>query len=294
MTKRSVLTGIILIIVLIGFFLAGLYGISRLLGGPFIPAGDKVGVVRITGVMVDSRPVLEQLNEFVEKRDVKALVIRINSPGGGVGAAQEIFRELEKITDKTVVASMGSVAASGGYYVALGAQRIFANPGTITGSIGVIMEFSTLEGLMRKIGLESYTIKSGKYKDVGSPFRKMTAEDRELLQGVVGDIHNQFVEVVARRRDLPLERAKKIADGRIFTGRQAKELGLIDELGNLQDAIDAAAEMAGIKGKPQVIYSKKRRFSLADFILGERIVSLLERLGNETYQLSYRFIPPTR
>ncbi|MEE8450101.1 MAG: signal peptide peptidase SppA [Thermodesulfobacteriota bacterium] len=294
MTKRSVLTGIILIIVLIGFFVAGLYGISRLLGGPFIPAGDKVGVVRITGVLIDSRPVLEQLNEFVEKRDVKALVIRINSPGGGVGAAQEIFRELEKITDKTVVASMGSVAASGGYYVALGTQRIFANPGTITGSIGVIMEFSTLEGLMRKIGLKSYTIKSGKYKDVGSPFRKMTAEDRELLQGVVGDIHNQFVEVVARRRDLPLEKAKKIADGRIFTGRQAKELGLIDELGNLQDAIDAAAKMAGIKGKPQVVYSKKLRFSLADFLLGERIVSLLERLSNETYQFSYRFIPPAQ
>jgi protease-4 len=294
MAKKPVLTGIILIILLIGFFLAGLYGISRLLGGPFVPAGDKVGVVRVSGVLVDSRPVLEQLDEFAEQSDVKALVIRVNSPGGGVGAAQEIFRELEKITDKKVVVSMGSVAASGGYYISLGAKRIFANPGTITGSIGVIMEFSSLKGLLEKIGLESYTIKSGKYKDVGSPFRKMTAEDQELLQGVVEDIHNQFVEVVASRRDLPLEKAKEIADGRILTGRQAKELGLIDELGNLQDAIDAAAKMAGIKGKPRVVYSRKLRFSLADFLLGERIVSLLERLGDETYQLSYRFVSPTR
>lgn len=288
MARRPLLTGLILVAAIIAFFLASLYGLARMSGEAFISAADRVGVVPISGVIIDSRQVVEQLQEFKDQGDIKALVISINSPGGGVGPAQEIFRELEKISDKKVVASLGGVAASGGYYVALGAEKIFANPGTITGSIGVIMEFSSIEGLLKKLGLESYTVKSGKYKDVGSPFRAMTEEDRKLLEGVVVDIHRQFVETVIKRRKLPAQAVAAIADGRILTGKQAKELGLVDELGNLQDAIAAAARLAGIKGKPQVVFARRPRFSLLEFFLGEQLLLALERLFTESYQLSYR------
>lgn len=288
MRRRPLLTGLILLGLLLLFFFLSLYSLARLSGVPMATGGEKVGVVPVVGVILDSREVIEQLKRFEEEGDIKALVIRINSPGGGVGPSQEIFREVERVSKKRVVASMGGVAASGGYYVALGAEKIFANPGTITGSIGVIMEFSNVEGLLKKLGLESYTIKSGKFKDTGSPLRQMTPEERKLLEGVVGDVHQQFVEAVVKKRKLSKEAVQKVADGRILTGRQAKELGLVDEIGNLEDAIAEAAKMAGIKGKPEVVYAKRTRFSLLEFLLGESPLTWLEKLKGDSYQLSYR------
>ncbi len=242
-----------------------------------ISFGDKVAVVPIKGIITDSEEINRTLAEYGERRDVKVIVVRIDSPGGAVGPAQEIYREILRIREekkKTVVASMGSVAASGGYYIAVAADRIVANPGTITGSIGVIVEFVNMERLFERIGIKGYVVKSGKFKDVGSPTREMTPEEKKLLQEVVDNIHRQFVEAVAEGRGLKVEDVQKIADGRIFSGLMAKKLGLVDSLGNLGDAIKIGAELAGIKGKPSVIYPEKE-FTLWNLLFGRDAGSAL-------------------
>jgi protease-4 len=202
---------------------------------------------------------------------VRAIVLRIDSPGGGVVPSQEIFEEVQKIRAdgrQKIVASMGSVAASGGYYIAAATDRIVANPGTITGSIGVIMETANVKGLLDKIGVEPIVIKAGEHKDIGSPFRKLEPDDRRILEELLNDVHTQFIEAVARGRNLPAERVRELADGRIFTGRQAKDFGLVDDLGNLQDTIQAAAELAGIEGEPRVI-ERREGISFFDMIRNE-------------------------
>lgn len=252
---------------------------------------DKVAVVTVKGIITDSKPVIEQIHDAVESSDVKAIVVRINSPGGGVGASQEIYREVTKIKDKKVVASMGSIAASGGYYIACGAEKVYANPGTLTGSIGVLMEFANFEEILGKIGVKGYVIKSGEHKDLGSPLRPMTDAEKELLQGVIDNTYRQFVGVVSKGRKLPDDYVKGLADGRIFTGEQAKDLKLVDELGNLEDAVDGAAKMAGIKGKPYVKYMEKKRFSVFNLFLGEEADSIFNAFNNQMVGLSYLFIP---
>ncbi len=245
-----------------------------------ISFGDKVAVVPIKGIITDSEEINRTLIEYGERRDVKAIVVRIDSPGGAVGPAQEIYREIKRIREenkKTVVASMGSVAASGGYYIAVATDRIVANPGTITGSIGVIVEFVNLEKLFEKIGIKGYVVKSGKFKDVGSPARRMSPEEKKLLQDVVDNIHRQFVEAVAEGRGLTIEEVEKIADGRIFSGLTANKLGLVDSMGNLGDAIRMGAELAGIKGKPSVIYPEKG-MNLWNLLLGREAGSLMSEL----------------
>jgi protease-4 len=179
-----------------------------------------------------------------------------------------------------VLASFGGVAASGGYYVACGADKIVANPGSITGSIGVVMQFANLEELLKKIGYKGYVIKSGTHKDIGSPFREMTPEEKELLQGVIDTVHKQFIKAVAEGRNLPIEKVTAIADGRIFAGEQAQALGLVDELGNLEDTIRLAADMAGIKGRPFVVYGRKKRLSLFDSLTE----SIAQRFKEEVQQ----------
>jgi protease-4 len=192
--------------------------------------------------------------------------------------------------DKKVVASLGGVAASGGYYIASGADAIVANPGTLTGSIGVIMQYSNIEGLMEMIGVKTYTFKSGEYKDLGSPFREPTAEDEQVLMGVIDSVYSQFVEAVAEGRNMDVDAVKKLADGRILSGRQAMEHGLVDRMGNLQDAIDLAARMGGIHGKPNVIYPRKR-LSVLDFLLENVMTKLLQRLSRADLQLYYEASP---
>lgn len=240
---------------------------------------DKVAIVELEGIITDPAEVLRQLKEFGERDDVKAIVLRINSPGGAVGPAQEIHGEISRTRKKkTVVASMGTIAASGGYYTAVAAEKIVANPGTITGSIGVIVEFINAQELLSKIGLQGYVVKSGKYKDVGSPLRPMEKDEKELLQGVINDVNNQFVRAVAEGRNLKVEDVAKIADGRIFTGAQAREQGLVDELGGLTDAIDLSARLAGIDGEPHVIYPEKKGISFWKAFFGESPVNNLTEL----------------
>lgn len=229
---------------------------------------DRIALIRVEGVILDSQTTVGELKRFSENPSVKAIVLRIDSPGGGVVPSQEIHDAVQRVrtkSNKAVIASMGSVAASGGYYIAAATDRIVANPGTLTGSIGVIMETANVEGLLQKIGVEGVVIKSGKYKDVGSPLRKMSDEERGLLQAVMDDVHKQFIEAVAAGRALEVNDVQVLADGRIFTGRQAKDAKLVDELGDLEDAIQLAADVVGIEGEPKVV-EPRRRFSIRELL----------------------------
>lgn len=229
---------------------------------------DRIALIRVEGVILDAQATVGDLKRFSENPSVKAIVLRIDSPGGGVVPSQEIHDAVQRVrtkNNKAVIASMGSVAASGGYYIAAATDRIVANPGTLTGSIGVIMETANVEGLLHKIGIEGVVIKSGKYKDVGSPLRKMSEEERGLLQTVMDDVHKQFIEAVANGRALEVTDVQALADGRIFTGRQAKDARLVDELGDLEDAIQLAADVVGIEGEPKVV-EPRRRFSIRELI----------------------------
>lgn len=231
-----------------------------------IPLRNKVALVSIEGPILDSVDVVDEIKEYVKDHSIRAIILRIDSPGGAVGPSQEIYEEVKKASaEKHVVVSMGSIAASGGYYIASPADMIFANPGTLTGSIGVIMEIPNIEGLMSKIGVQTEVIKSGKHKDMASAFKKMDKEDRDILQGVLDNVHEQFIRAVAEGRKLTVDGLRPIADGRIFTGEQAKGLRLVDELGTLEDAIRKAAELAGISGEPEVV-SKKDKISFIDML----------------------------
>jgi len=233
-------------------------------GGPTLAFGKGVGLIEIEGTIVNPVPIVEEIDRFAKDDDVAAIVVRIESPGGIVAAAQEIYSELRKASQagKPVVASMGGVAASGGYYVACGADSIVANPGTLTGSIGVIMSFANTEELLRKIGVGFEVIKTGEYKDLGSMTRPLTPAERKLVGDLLDDVYDQFLEVISTQRGIDLEEVRKFADGRLLTGRQAYELGLVDRLGDFRDAINLAGELAGIKGEPVIIKPRKKVISL--------------------------------
>jgi protease-4 len=288
MKRNPVVLGILIVVVLIVGFIVLVLFFSRLGGRqPALVLGDKIGVVEITGPITSSQKIIDQLMAYREDGGVKAIVLRIDSPGGGVGPSQEIYQEVMKTKKrKKVVASLGGVAASGGYYVASGADAIVANPGTLTGSIGVIMQFSNVEGLLKLIGLKTYTFKSGEHKDLGSPFREPTPADEKVLMEVIESVYDQFVEAVAEGRGLDVNAVRKIADGRILSGQQALEHGLVDQLGNLQDAIDLAADMGGIEGKPNVIYPKKKR-NLMGFLLEKAVTELIEGTRARNHRLYY-------
>jgi protease-4 len=260
--------------------------VGSLGGGVSIPLGRNVAVIEVNGAIVSSKEIVNNIVAAGKSDHIKGVVVRINSPGGGVAPSQEIYGELKRLSaKKPVVASMSSVAASGGYYVAAAAKKIVANPGTLTGSIGVIMEFSNIEGLLEKIGLKSFVVKSGKYKDVGSPNRPMTDKEKEYIQQLIDSVHLQFISAVAEGRGMDIDAVSKIADGRILTGEQALELGLVDKLGNLHDSISLVAEMAGIKGEPKPFVMEKEK-GVVDYLLGRSFVDLIgETL---TPQLQYR------
>lgn len=267
------------------FVLIGL--ISRLDDWSFM-TGDKVAVLPVTGLIADSENTIEQLRKFAKDDSVKAIVIRINSPGGGVGPSQEIYEEVRKLSGKkVVVASMGALAASGGYYIACAAQKIYANPGTITGSIGVIMQFVNVKDLIDKIGLKGMVVKSGAFKDIGSPVREMKPEERELLQGVIDNVHSQFVGAVAEGRKLDRGKVADIADGRIFSGEQAKALGLVDALGNLEDAVAEAGKLAKIEGEPRVVTPPKKKLSILELLKEEAKSIIGEKLAEQRIRIEY-------
>ena len=252
--------------------------------------GSKVGLLELKGIIYDSRSFVDDIGRFLDNSSVKALVIRINSPGGGVAASQEIYEAIKRAAEKVpVVVSMAGVAASGGYYSAIAADSIFANPGTTTGSIGVIASISQFYRLLDKIGIDNEVIKSGKFKDSGSATRKMTADERAYLQGWIDDAYEQFVETVAEERNLSVAEVKKVADGRVFTGRQALELGLIDRIGDLHDAVMTAGGMAGISGEPTVLEKKKKKLTLLDILLGDVEESASQLLGDN---LEIQYIMP--
>ena len=237
--------------------------------------GDRVGVVEITGPIVESKKALERLRDLEDSESIKAIVVRIDSPGGAVAPSQEMYEALKKLRGKKhVIASMGSTAASGGYYVACGAEKIVANPGTLTGSIGVIMELPNVEGLLRWAGVSMTTVTAGTMKDSGSPFRPLTAPEREYFEALLQDTHEQFIAAVAEGRGLKPEEVRPYADGRVFTGRQAKEYKLVDALGGLEDAVAEAGKLAGISGRPKVDYPQKSR-RLMDELLGEEASALV-------------------
>ncbi len=285
--RRPVLRGCAVVFgVLLGFFV--LFGIvSRMEESP-LAKGDKVAVLPITGVIADSEATIDQLKKFAKDGSVKAIVLRINSPGGGVGPSQEIYEEVRKLKDKKpVVASMGAVAASGGYYIACGARKIYANPGTITGSIGVIMQFVSVKELIDKIGIKGFAVKSGELKDAGSPLREMTPEERQYLQSVIDNVFGQFVGAVAESRKLEAEAVRKIADGRVFTGEQAKALGLVDALGNQEDAVAEAGRMAKIAGEPRVVLPPKKKISILDLLREEAKSIINESLSHSRLKIDY-------
>ena len=216
---------------------------------------NRVGVVEITGIIQDADAPLKQLRRFRDNPTIKAIVVRVNSPGGAVGPSQELHDAIAKATEKKpVVVSMGNLAASGGFYLSVGASKIFAEPGTLTGSIGVIAELPEVDALMDWAKLKMNVYRSGKLKDTGSPFRPPTDDDRKLLQGVIDDTYDQFLHAVADGRKLKVEDVRPIADGRVLTGRQAKDLKLIDELGGLDAAAQAAVDRAKLTGEPTLVY----------------------------------------
>ena len=239
------------------------------------PSGE-IALVRIQGMLMDSQNIVRQLSDYRHNPGVRGILLRIDSPGGAVAPAQEIYSEIMKLRadHKTVYASMGTVAASGGYYIACAADYVLANPGTLTGSIAAVMVFSNIEELTNKIGVKPVIIKSGKYKDVGSPLRAMNPEERKLLQNVVDDVHQQFVQAVAKGRGLSVSEVKEIADGRIMTGQQALKLKLIDEIGGLEKTLELLAKKIGVEGRPRVI-EEKEKTPFFDWLLQSSLSSRL-------------------
>ena len=260
-----------------------------------LPSGPKIGIVEINMPITNSKKIVEDLNYFNKKSNISAIVVRLDTPGGGVAASQEIYEKVNKISqfsDKPIIASMGGVAASGGYYIALGADTIIANPGTATGSIGVIMSYPIIGEMMDKMGIQYESITSGKLKDSGSPFRNITIEERKYFQGLIDDLHSQFLNVVANERQMPIEKAQKLANGRVYSGKQAIENGLIDLLGTFEDAVLLAAQKSGHFEEPKIVYPPEEKKGLLDILLGDIFQS--STIGNlpifptPEYKLPYK------
>ena len=251
-------------------FVMTLWVLLATLEGTGLPGGQKLAVVELEGLILESEPIVRELQAHQDDPAVRAVVFRINSPGGVVGPTQEIYAAVQRLrkAGKPVVASLGSVAASGGYYVATAADRIYANPGSLTGSIGVVMQMANVEGLLKKVGVDYVVVKSGRYKDIGNFARTMSPEERRILQALLDDVYNQFVDAVAQGRGLDRGAVLGFADGRIVSGHQAKEIGMVDALGGLEDAIEGAAQLAGLPKRPKLLLPR-RRFSLWNLLLNQ-------------------------
>ncbi len=265
---RVALTAIGLCAGILALFVGTVWVLMATVSDDGLPTGGaKVAIVELEGIIIDGNQTVRELREHSENVSVKAVVLRINSPGGIVAPTQEIFSAVQRVrkSGKPVIASLGAVAASGGYYIATACDRIYANPGTLTGSIGVIMQMANLEGLFKKVGVEYVVIKSGAFKDVGNFSRQMTPEERKILQTLLDDVYGQFVDAVAEGRGLERKAVVAFADGRIYSGQQAHALKMVDELGGYEDAIEAAAKLANIPGRPKLVYPR-RKFSFRDLL----------------------------
>lgn len=269
------------------FIILGLAGFFLVIA-LFITFGDEEGVfqargdlavIEVKGPIFDSKEIVDQLNRVYKNDHLKGVILRIDSPGGGVGASQEIYQAVLRLKEKKkVIASMGGVAASGGYYIAVAADKIVANPGTITGSIGVLMDYTNLEELLKFLKIHAEILKAGKMKDIGSPLRPLTLEERKYLEDILENMHQQFKTAVMKGRNLEADKINQISDGRIFTGEQALAAGLVDKLGNQQTAVDLAKEMLGLKDEPKLVFPKKKRPKLLDLLTGDGLESSFLKL----------------
>jgi len=295
--RRTGIFGIVLLLVL---FASGAFLTARLLLGGRVPGltRQRVAVLPIVGIIDSETRFVRELQAFRDDPSVRAFVLEIRSPGGGVGASQSIYAELQRLRmedDRPLIAWIGAIGASGGYYVALPADSIFALPGSITGSIGVIMQFPNAEELLRKVGVELEVVKSGSLKDMGSPARELSEEERQVLQGLVDDVWNQFVDAVMEGRDMGRAQVVELADGRVFSGEAAREQGLVDRLGTLQDALDAAGRMSGLGERPRVVRPARETVSLLDLLGGvdeTRIAAWIQKLrtgAGATPRLNYEW-----
>ena len=253
---------------------------------------NKIGVIELTGVIFDSKSWIEQLRRFADNSAIKAIILRIDSPGGGVAASQEVYNEVLRIRRekrKVIVSSIGSVGASGAFYIACGTDKIVANAASITGSIGVIAEWVNYGELLKWAKLKSVVLKSSELKDAGSPVRELTEEEKKYLQNIIDDMYIQFVQVVAEGRKFDLERAKSFSDGRVYTGKDAKSKKLIDEIGSLQDAIRITAKMVKITGEPHLVYPARERTGLIELFFRDAssVLPLGAALPDQRIQFSY-------
>ncbi len=298
MRKHPVIWGLVLLIavsVVLYFFF---YRAGAQSGGTRTQSfslNDKIGVVPVEGVITDSLQIAENIDAFGKDSSIAAVVVRIDSPGGGVAASQEIYDAIIALKKKKkVVVSMGSVAASGGLLIACAGDKIVANPGTITGSISAIMQFANVEELFKKVGVKSSVVKSGQYKDIGSPMREMTPEERIIIQELVDDIYNQFIDVIVRDRKMTREKVVAISDGRVFSGRKAKEYGLVDQLGDMTAAAKLASQLAGNNGSYDLIYPKKKHPSVFDYLFESAANQLARSVQEKTQKwggVSYLYHP---
>lgn len=296
MRKHPVLFGTLILFVFGLIFYLSFYNVGFNAGKTSrFSLKNKIGVVAVEGIIADSLDIAEHLDEFGKDKSVTAVVLRVDSPGGGVAASQEIYDAiLELKKTKKVVVSMGSIAASGGLLIACAADKIVANPGTITGSISAIMQFANFEELLKKVGVKSAVVKSGEYKDIGSPLRDMTPEEKVIVQDLVDDIYNQFVDVIVKERKLSREKVIEIADGRVFSGRRAKELGLVDYLGDMSSAAKLADKLAGGNGEFDLVYPSKKRGSIFDYVLegaANKISASLKEKMETKSGISYLYYP---
>lgn len=252
--------------------------------------GGRIQVVDIQGELIDSREIIEQLQRYEENESVPAILLNVDSPGGGVAVSQEIYSAIKRLREKNhkiVVAYISSVGASGAYYVACPADKIVANPGTVVGSIGVIAEWVNYGDLLAWAKLKDVTFKTGEFKDTGTPTRELTEKEKVYFQGLIDDMYVQFVEAVAAGRKMDVEDVRALADGRVFTGRDAREKKLIDEVGDFQDAVDLTASLAGISGKPNLLRSTRQRVTLLDLLTGD--ISGLNPFGAQSMKSQVRF-----
>lgn len=286
MRRRTV---IVIISSIAGFIVFTLIVVNLLgLLGLQLNTSGQIALVEIVGSIESSDDIIDQIHRYRDELNIRGIVVRIDSPGGLVAPTQEIYEELQKL-DKPVVASMGGVAASGGYYIACAADKIVANPGSLTGSIGVIFQLPTAEKLLKKVGIGIEVVKSGKYKDTGSITRKLSEDERQLLQRTIDDVYNQFIDAIHKGRkdkNLTKKELESIADGRILSGKQAFEMKLVDQLGNLQDAIDLAAKLGGIEGKPKIVKERKRK-PLIEKVLGKTSLNTIEETIRTLPSLRY-------
>lgn len=286
LTVVAIFGGLFVVLLIFAAVMLSVFGS----GGGLNVGPNQIGVIEIRGPIMESKKMVEDLRRFAKEDNIKAIVVRIDSPGGAVAPSQEMFQAVQRAAEeKPLVVSMGSTAASGGYYIAIGAPHIFANPGTVTGSIGVISQVFGVKGLLDTIDVQVHTLKTGPYKDTGSPFREFNEQDRRYFDGLIGDMYEQFVEDIAGAREMKVAEVRKVADGRVFSGRQAQKLKLVDELGSMRDAIEWVKKEADIEDDETLIYPpEKNKGLLSSIIKGATETAVQEIRAQQTPAFEYR------